>query len=174
MLRSLGVLWLAFAFMVSLFLNQLAESTADRYAHAAAAVIETHLANAPQALSGGRTGCSRIPADTGAWDRETPQQLVAARLAWDAAVAADAAIGRRIQDRPRFVAAVDSDADGRAGFVSVAAGDAAAGEGCDLYVRVEITPLGTPLPWLRAHSIVCTRYADHEPPRPCTPSALSA
>ena len=170
MIRAAGILWVVFALMVSFFFNQLSENVADRYAHAAAAVIQNQLTNAPQALAGGTTGCSRIPTDADAWDRNLLSGD-AAQFAWNAAIAADLAIGQRVQDRPRFIPTVDNDVAGRAGFVSVAPGGP--GEECELYVRVEITPLGTRFPLLKAQSIVCTHYADHAPPRPCTPAALT-
>ena len=170
MLRVTGILWFAFGLMVSLWLSQLSETVADRYAHAASDIIQARLTNAPQALAGGRADCSRVPLDAAAWDEDLPGSG-ASQLAWEAAVDADAAIARRVQDRPRFLPAIDADVNGRAGFVSVAAGPA--GEDCEVYVRVQITPLGSRFALLRAQSIVCTRYSDIEQPRPCAPEALA-
>lgn len=160
----------AYGAMVSYWLDHIAQTVANRYATTAAASVRDRLANNPTLASGGRTACPLIPADPDAWNRDTGGGGIA-QLAWDAATAADAAIALQVQANSRFHPHTDPRVSGRAGFARITPGTAA--EECELYVHVEVTPLGARLPLFDTHSTVCIDYTATRPPRPCAPADLT-
>ena len=163
-LARLAVLWaFVLTVMVSVWVQHLGSSVADRLVTRAADTVTSvlqadALAVADRSVHG---ACPHVTADPDAWNSAVGAAIPAQGLAWRAAVTADSVTAASLRDNTRFLPRHDDPAvAGRPGFVQIASQE------CRVFFTVEIEPLGSTLPLLRATRTACVDFS-HWPAERC-------